>query len=136
MPRTKKIDSEESTDDTTEESTDDTTEESTDDTTESNADITDLGDDSGVDSSEDDSDTTEDAGSEGLVEITYHGLKVPANKQPLFVTIIVPDDGSDAADPNVSITEGLTLTLKREVPASVPAEAADWLFKHPAYDIS
>ena len=128
MPRTKKIDSEESTDDTTEESTDDTTE--------SNAVITDLGDDSGVDSSEDDSDTTEDAGSEGLVEITYHGLKVPANKQPLFVTIIVPDDGSDAADPNVSITEGLTLTLKREVPASVPAEAADWLFKHPAYDIS
>ena len=68
-------------------------------------------------------------------EVTYNGTRADG-RNPVCITVIVPSDGTKPDDANAIISEGLTLTLKIGQSVTVPTEAAAWLRKHPAYDIS
>lgn len=70
----------------------------------------------------------------GVVYVIYRGLKSGA-RSPVAITVTVPPDRANAADPKVVITEGETYQMRPGVPVAVTAREAKWLCSHPAYYI-
>lgn len=97
--------------------------------------VPDLGDDTEDEEDDDDEDEEVEAPTGEGDQIVYNGLKA-GGRSPAYVTVIVPEDGTEPDDPEASISDGLTVTLAIGRPARVPAEAADWLVRHPVYSIS
>lgn len=69
-----------------------------------------------------------------LIYVTYRGLR-STGRAPGTITVNVPDDGTEPDDKTAIITTGETFTLRPGVPVRATEEQADWLSRHPHYQI-